>query len=284
MEKQIFFAEKGLTSTSANTIANWAKELVSQSDEFSFVDETIALISQPESPVRFGIKSTSDFEKVLEKKAKAYSLIAWLREAIKAKEELQNSYYGLEEYCKEFGLELPTKPILKTTLSEEEYYNSLSLKERNHYYALEAQVSVIGKFIHPNGPFAKARKELQKRVKNPIQTDYNGKDTIIHRFQPSVTEKEVNDEFFNLQRKHRSLQSQLNKIKFGCEQAINNSNIENSKEYSIACEEYCSKYEKINAEFEAYKAKRASKISALKIIIPDDLKDIYEEVANLAKD
>lgn len=91
----IYFSENGLTSTSANHIANLAKEyyqtLETKLDNIKFYDEKISLISSSDYKLlRGGItastleETTSDLYKI----ADAKSLIAWLREAIKAKDNL----------------------------------------------------------------------------------------------------------------------------------------------------------------------------------------------------
>ena len=45
---------------------------------------------------------------------------------------------------------------------------TLSVKEREEYYALETKCAVIGKFMYPDGSYSKARKELQQKIVLPV--------------------------------------------------------------------------------------------------------------------
>ena len=111
----IFFATdgKGLTSTSANHIANLAKEMISETDtvleEMTLYSTTVSLIGGDKPNVLNRGANDSDVEStitLLRRVAEAKSLIAWLREAIKAKERLLQELTDetLEEYAKEAGI------------------------------------------------------------------------------------------------------------------------------------------------------------------------------------
>lgn len=125
MKKAYFFAGddykgKCLTSSSANFIANMAKEWSAAEQDklnrISFLNADICLIGGQKSPVQIGM-SESDFDHLSDMAAKlvqAHGLQAWLREAIKAKEvELERiDRLTKSQMLNEFGIKLPAQPEL----------------------------------------------------------------------------------------------------------------------------------------------------------------------------
>ena len=89
------------------------------------------------------------------------SLIAYLREAIKAKDKLKQDLndYGADEIRK-FAEQEPKKD---EKLAFEQVLDTFSIKERNRYLELETKCAVIGKFIHPDGEYSEARKDFMDR-------------------------------------------------------------------------------------------------------------------------
>ena len=100
-----FFGEEGLTSTSANHIANIAKEyyqsLEAELDATNFIKEEIAIVGSIEKTETN--TGTPDILNAVDENIKniiaAKALIAWLREAIKLKNKLntQLSHYVSDE-------------------------------------------------------------------------------------------------------------------------------------------------------------------------------------------
>jgi hypothetical protein len=93
----VFFAENGLTSTSANHIANMAKESIADLERnissINFVTKSVSLIgTDAEHVVKRGW--SKDLLDTLPEKIKQItemkSLCAWLREAIKARDNMLN--------------------------------------------------------------------------------------------------------------------------------------------------------------------------------------------------
>lgn len=290
----IFFSTdgNGLTSTSANHIANMAKEMV-RDIESSLVDLTlystsVALIGNGSvNTIREGDKADTleEIRGKLHTVAKANSLIAWLREAIKAKERLldETATMTMEEYMKMKDITLPKAPERGKALTEDEYYASLSVDQRNRYYALEALASVLGKAIHPDGAVANAREELGKRIRNPRSVEGNGRDALIYEYLPTVTMAQVDEVYFKLQNEFRETQAALNAIKFECRKALKESEIEVQTAYAEAQAKYDSEWKRILAELTTYVKKHTREIGDYKIIIPQSLKGIYDEVTSLGK-
>ena len=291
MEKdKVFFGTEGITNTSANHIANLAKELYqSWENELSsikFYDETMNLIGSNESSILS--KGTTSLESIssrIEEIAQCKALIAYLREAIKARGCLQQEIRNLDltEYCELKSLELPKEPKKIEPLTENDYYGSLGIKERNAFYTLEAQCATLGKMIHPKGAIATARETLIQKMNTPCEATGMGRDTILYHYTPTVELSKVEEMFFSLQNKYRELQAQLNSMKYECQLAVEKSTSECNAKYTAAWQEYSVKVAALTKEMAQYKQDEEQKLGKLKIIIPDKLKPIYTIVSNLGK-
>lgn len=289
---EIFFSESGLTSTSANHIANLAKEQVRLLEESlnqaEFVNIECGLIgSSSRSEIQEGVDKDflDSLDNCLIKIAGAKSLIAWLREAIKARKRLldevdaQTSY----SYCEMNNIEYPEKPVLETAITEDDYVSELSVKERNRYYHLETICAVIGKYIHPDGRLADKRQELNKAISHKHRVDGTGRDAIIYTYIPSVSIDDVDSTFFQLQSKHREYQKELNSIKYKIEKAVSDDETNKRAEYRKALEKYNAEMAEIQAKLAEWKAVESQRISALKIVIPISLLPVYESIEALGK-
>ncbi len=170
MDKNIvFFGESGLTSTSANHVANLAKEYAQKQESWlnsvCFYSTKVGLI-ETGNMNRVGIgydgEELAAIPAKLEEVTKAKSLIAWLREAIKAREAMFEAVNkkDIEDWYKERGLEFFSAPSRPTPLTKDDIVATLNIKERNHIYMLKTKCSVIVKYIHSYGPFSTVRKKL----------------------------------------------------------------------------------------------------------------------------
>lgn len=298
MEKDlVFFKKEGeggvaLTSTSANHIANLAKEYIldleSRLSGISFLNVEASLIGTDTSNcIQIGTtKSTLDeIPMMLETVASAKSLIAWLREAIKAKDNIIKSIQNIsiEEWCKENEIEFPVLCNNEHVLTEEEYYNSLPIKERNRYYQLETIAATIGQYIHPTRGLSVARKNLKDRIQCPHEVQGTGRDSLIYSFTPSVSSEDVDNTFYELQRTHREVQAQLNSIKNDCKIAIEESTSKANAELAVKIEEYRDKKKNLDNLFKTWVDKKTAEYSKLKIAIPNSLIGIYTTITSLGK-
>lgn len=287
----VFFSENGLTSTSANHVANLAKEYVQNIEKdlnnTSFVNTSVTLIDSNNN-VTTSIGNDATFLELVETKlnkiSDAKSLIAWLREALKAKENLQAELnrLSLADWVKiEKNETLPEYPERDNYMTEDDYYASLNIKDRNRYYMLETQAAVYGKYIHPSGAFSKAREELSDKLNRPHEVKEDGRDTIIYNYNPSVEQSKVEDLFFKLQKDHRQVQAQLNGMKHECELALSANRISIDNKYKDELEKYSQVQTKYMSEFNLWIKKKIQEYASLKIAIPDNLKSIYNEVNSL---
>lgn len=301
MEKikdMVFFANENtegvkLSSTSANHIANLAKEYIqsveTQLNNVNFFNIEVALMGSIGGANTIQTGNTSEvlnsLQSLLGEVALAKSLIAWLREGIKAKENLIKDLQdiSLEDWCVENEITKPEIPNYGHILTETEYYASLPIKERNRYYQLETEAAVLGKYIHPDGHLSNARKELKDKLQHPHKVDGKGRDAIIYTYTPTINVAEIDHIFFELQKRYREVQAQLNAIKYNCEQAVNESTNRVNTEYVTASQKYQAELKDILGVFKTWKDKKSQEYSKLKIIIPNSLLVIYNTINSLGK-
>lgn len=294
----VFFKKEGeegvaLTSTSANHIANLAKEYIqgveTQLNNICFFDVRVALVGTlaDANIIQTGESSEvlDSLQSLLEGVAQAKSLIAWLREGIKAKENLMKGLQtiSLEDWCRENGMVKPETPNYGHVLTEVEYYASLPIKERNRYYQLETEAAVLGKYIHPDGHLSDARKKLKDKIYHPHKVDGKGRDALIYTYTPTTSIAIVDNVFYELQKKHREIQAQLNAMKYSCEQAINESTNKVNTEYMAASQKYQAELKDVLGAFKTWKDEKSQEYSKLKIVIPHSLLGIYNTINSLGK-
>lgn len=293
MEKDlIFFGSEGLTSTSANHIANLAKECVKSTNDrlarICFLDKYMSIVGKDgETCVQYGHNSTmlqrtfDDLNEV----ADANAFIAWLREAIKARESLLKEIeeLELEDYCEQNSIELPIKPSKEKAITREDYIATLSVKERNEILTLGAKAAVFGKYIHEDGKFAKARNEYMEKGNGFAELNERYTDLVVIRYDKTVTQKELDDVFFQLQSEYRKTQAELNAYNHKIDEAVRSDVMAKNSTYNKAYADYQAKVAEITKSFEEFKDKESKRLAGLKIIIPNNLLGIYEKINKLGK-
>jgi len=288
----VFFDKTGLTETSANYIANLAKETLKKDEAYiaaiSCVHKQVSLINNPTlSDVNLGYDE-DDFRRIpqtLERIMSVKSLIAWLREAIKEKEHMhqvvedKENMTFIEEWYKAHRRE--EKEIPKP-LTEQTYLDTLPIAERCKMFSLQTQAAVIGKVIHEKGALAKARDEMYRVKRAPSELVRSGVNNLMYYYEPSLDEAVVDEVFFALQKKHREIQAELNTYLHKQSEAIRQSEIEYAQQMQAKREaEDIDNDMRYNA-WKEHSKKRHRDISALKIVIPDRLRPIYEEIQHTA--
>jgi hypothetical protein len=282
----IFFGKDGLTQTSANHIANLCKEAYLQLEKelagIGFYSSTVRLIgSGQESLLKQGTKDISWIPTHLDKVAKYKSLIAWLREAIKASENLFKEVEEMD--YSDFGIEEPERPVKEDAITENDVIATWNIKQRNRYYYLDTLCAQIGQYIHPNGTFSEARNRMYDVINEPHKVSGSGRDTVIYSYEPTMDSSEVDSMFMELQNQYRSYQAELNSMKHSIETAIQDDRNKKNSEYAKAFQEYSIKAKDAQNILECKRLELQKEIQDMKIIIPDSLKPVYEEVSALGK-
>ena len=290
---EVFFGPPGLTSTSANYMANIAKEKIVSNEaklkNLNFVTTTVDIVGSPADSgktISRGYKEEelAEVRTLLSEIADMNAFCAWVREAIKAKEaEIKDvTERSFDDWLKENGLSLE-RPVSAANPTEDDIMEEMNIRERNEYLQLEATAATIGKYIHPDGVYSKAREELHNRTMKPYSTEGTGKETLIYSYVPSIDQQKVDDLFFELQEWHRTNEQQLNRIKYEIKRKLGKKTIEQNRKYESECEAYHVKYQAYHSQFKAWQVEESARISLMKIVIPEDLQTIYDNISRLEK-
>lgn len=286
--ENVFLTEgKGITSTSANYLANIAKETLKQAESqlnnLSFVTQEVELINGTKKVLRRGRTSVNS-ESLLKRIANMHSFIAWIREAIKFKDSLLEEIKNLNSKrfaAEKFNLELPQCEETKDLLTENDIISEMNIKERNQYLTLEAFASTFGEYIHPEGKISNAREEVLFRTQLPCEVNGEGRDMVIYTYTPEISVSEIDSSFMNLQSQYREYERQLNAIKFSIKEKLNKRNLEINLYNKKVKEDYDRKSSIFLEELSNRVRVEQERISKLKIIIPEKLQDTYEYLESL---
>lgn len=293
----VFFENGFMTSTEAQNICNIAKEAVTNEHErlsaVSFYDTEIASIISPEAFIKTKISPNdiSWISESLDKIGRYNALNAWLKEAIKAKEEAMAEVDTMDVTTLDFYEDYikPEEPTIGyNSFDEEQVMSEWSADKLNRYYTLNSEAAVIGKYIHDSGAIAKARKDLVNKMANPSTVSGQGRETIVYKYIPSVDTEVVEGIYMSLLAKHRKLNAELNSLKAEIKETINKKNIEASiafrdkhTEWEYKISEYYSLVKQRDAKINEYKISEKERISKLKINVPSSLMDTYKEIKAL---
>ena len=304
-----FFDVKGVTSTSANYLSNITKEIIKSYvvfDDISFETTSVRDFRENDGKVfivnmGISVNDFNDLNQKLENKAKLNSLIAWFREAIKARESQMEKIESMnfEDWMKDekniddlkFGFEIPEyKDEDYKHITQEEYIeNNFSVKEMNRYFYLQSMSSSLGKFIHPNGAYAKA-KELIEKHHGTSYVQETPSANMLYSIVASVPIEKIQAKFFELQDKQREFQKQLNEILFSVEKAVTKHNdMQDAKlhQFNLEKQEIENKIRaeelKYKKEFAQWKVDELNRLRSLKIVIPNELDEIYQFVTSYGK-
>lgn len=292
----VFFKDGFLTSTEAQNICNVANEVIARLTEHlnsvQFYNTSITSIVSSDNEVCAG-RGTTDItwiQDAIIKIGKYNSLIAWLKEAIKNKEEAigEISSMSLQEWSEFKYYPNPISPSRKTTVTREDVIRNLEATELNKYFTLQSKAAAIGKFIHESGSISRAKVMLGKVLAEPNKISGTGRDTVVYKYTPSVNVDDVDNMFLSLMSEHRNLNAQLNFIKAKAAEEANKQNIANEQEYQKARTAYSKEYndwldktEDLQSRFNQYIITEKEKISKLKINVPDFLMETYKSIKAL---
>lgn len=284
---KVFFAEKGITSTSANHVSNKGKELLKSEqavlDNINFVNTTASLLSGGESRTITKGMNADSFEsmhKTIAKIANLNAMSAWIHEAIKAKTEILEYVQSLsiDKWAKDQNIELPNAPIKEFPIVESDVIGTWDVAKRNKYYVYESYCSLVGKFIHPKGAFYEAKAQMNNAAQNPNKVEGSGRDAIIYSYEPSMPISDVNVEYNWLSTELRHKEAEFNKMKQEIIDAITEDKLAKAQKFNDAYAKYIDTMESIRNKFDMWKTKAVKEVSALKIYLPQGPKQTYDEI------
>lgn len=305
-----FSPKDGITMSEANHIANMTKEIA----EVSSAKVQNIVSSRDEitiDTVRYTLKEfTKPEDKDFSLPGSLFGLSAWLRQAIKAKEEALNIISDAN--LNNFGNEQPKRSHTAPNKAEFNFPTVpmdidikfpfgtiLSIPEYAEYLALEAKAAFLGKAIHQNAPVDRVRNEILNW--QPISfMKFDGAERLVTRTK-LFTEDEINTLYFKLQAEHREVEGKLNwyKAKIKNDAVILKSKAtaeytalynEAQSKYSEAMRQYNDAEREFDKQFTLWSAealqtrKEVQKLfSSYRIIIPQHFQEIYEYVLDIMK-
>lgn len=292
-ENKVFFGESGITSTSATYLCNIARELLkdieSSLNSISFITEEVTLFGS-ENKIRtkegYNLSELSDLDSKLTKAAQLKAFIAWMSEGIKAKdvESERLKEYTLSDFTKDFP-EYIVQRSENSTLDINYGLGKLNISERVKYLFSEALTSSIGKYIHNNGALRKAYSELLNIAHNKVNITTEAKDSIVVVTNkiPSVDTKEVEKIMLKYQDLRRENEKVLNSLKSKVKDYDHEYQMYLNLEQKVDVESYKEDMEIVRSKYNEYVLNKRSEIENFKIIIPDELRDIYNTLHTLSK-
>ena len=294
----IYFGRSGLTSTSANHVSAMAGVMVQSIEQrlagLRLYEKTIRVIGDAAVTVESVNNLLPEISDGVKRICKANALIAWLREAVKERENAQQHVQSLtlDEWMKQQGIEKPAtpEPPIMPRINFEDYATildtGLTVKEYNRFVELNSALSVYGEMIHNKGLLTNQKNKLAKIMQNPTEVAANGRDTIITSYNVDVNvTTDLDIIYTNLQADYRKLQAEKNGIEakfstLAMEYQTRKMEAWKAEKlvYDAELSRVTSEIVGIHAKMQEWKKQRLDEIAALRIIIPDDLRPIYEEL------
>lgn len=285
-----FLGTEGRTATSANHLCNLAKEHYQHLEKMltnqSLVTKTVSIVGQgnPNTLIN-GITDLSPMQKALKEIAQCKALIAYFREGIKAKENLENR---VENYGSEKPQFTELFPEREAYLTEEDIMATWPLEKRVRYYALEARAATYGQYIHPGQAFAEQRATFHKALVGESIIKERDNYVLIYENKPTLSLDEVESTFFDMQNTHREAEAELNSLKQEIKDTLTADKLQKDNAYAVAYQKYIAANEAYHDNLKAIALADANKrtelsktVSKLKILIPDNLKDMIKKLENL---
>lgn len=291
----VYFSNEGLTSTTANYYANIAKELQMAASErlnnVQMYNTSVAVIGSNEKQLMSaGLRNLTFINTDLPHLASLNAFCAWVREAIKEKEEQARDVRQLtiEQWAERMGIKLPewpSHPKDPEVITEQDVMNTWDINKRNKYLRLEAFAATYGKYIHPDGAFSKARKRAHEVVNKPITKEGVGRDMVLYYSDLTVDPQIIDATFMSLQDQYRSYEKELNQMKAELKESVNDLTRKAYEKYQLDVAHwkeqqklYSSELGKLQSEWVKWRTDELERISQLKITIPDALKDIFRVI------
>ena len=293
-----FTTEEGMTSTSAQHVSAMANVMVQDIKQhimgLRLYEKSIRVIGDAEVTVETVNNTLPEIAESVKQICKANALIAWLREAVKEREQAQKyvSDMSLDDWMKKQGIEKPAmpQPPQMPRINFQDYNTildtGLTVKEYNRFVELNSALAVYGEMIHEKGLLTRQKSELARIMQNPTEVKESGRDTIITTYKVDVNiSADIDNLYTELQSEYRKLQAEKNGIEAKFSNLAMDYQTRKNDEWKAAKSQYDRDLQKVNSELvgiqtqmQEWKKQRLEELAALKIIIPDALKPLYKEL------
>lgn len=293
-----FTTEEGMTSTSAQHVSAMANVMVQDIKQhimgLRLYEKSIRVIGDAEVTVETVNNTLPEIAESVKRICKANALIAWLREAVKEREQAQKyvSDMSLDDWMKKQGIEKPAvpQPPQMPRINFQDYNTildtGLTVKEYNRFVELNSALAVYGEMIHEKGLLTRQKAELARIMQNPTEVKESGRDTIITTYKVDVNiSADIDNLYTELQSEYRKMQAEKNGIEAKFSNLAMDYQTRKMDEWKAAKAQYDRDLQKVNSELVGiqtqmndWKKQRLEELAALKIIIPDALKPLYKEL------
>lgn len=293
-----FTTEEGMTSTSAQHVSAMANVMVQDIKQhimgLRLWEKSIRVIGDVECKVETVNNTLPEIAEGVKRICKANALIAWLREAVKEREQAQKYVQdmSLDKWMELQGIEKPASPVppRMPTINFQDYKTildtGLTVKEYNRFVELNSALAVYGDMIHDKGLLTRQKNELARIIQNPTEVKESGRDTIITTYKVDVNiSADIDNLYTKLQSEYRKLQAEKNGIEAKFSNLAMDYQTRKNDEWKAAKAQYDRDLQKVNSELvgiqtqmKDWKKQRLEELAALKIIIPDALKPLYKEL------
>ena len=294
----IYFGEEGMTSTSAQHVSAMANVMVQDVKQhlmgLRLYEKSIRVIGDVECKVEEVNNTLPEISEGVKQICKANALIAWLREAVKEREQAQQYIQDmtLDKWMELQGIEKPASPVppMMPKINFQDYKTiidtGLSVKEYNRFVELNSALAVYGEMIHDKGLLTRQKNELARILQNPTEVKESGRDTIITTYKVDVNVAvDIDKLYTELQSDYRKLQAEKNGIEAKFSNLAMDYQTRKMEEWKAAKSQYDRDLTRVNSELvgiqtrmQEWKKQRLEELAALKIIIPNDLKALYKEL------
>ena len=294
----IYFGEEGMTSTSAQHVSAMANVMVQDIKQhimgLRLYEKSIRVIGDVECKVEEVNNTLPEISEGVKQICKANALIAWLREAVKEREQAQQYIQDmtLDKWMELQGIEKPASPVppMMPKINFQDYKTildtGLSVKEYNRFVELNSALAVYGEMIHDKGLLTRQKNELARIMQNPTEVKESGRDTIITTYKVDVNVSvDIDKLYTELQSEYRKLQAEKNGIEAKFSNLAMDYQTRKMEEWKAAKAQYDRDLTRVNSELvgiqtqmQEWKKQRMEELAALKIIIPNDLKALYKEL------
>ena len=293
-----FGTEEGMTSTSATHVSAMANVMVQDIKQhimgLRLYQKSIRVIGDAEVTVETVNNTLPEIAESVKRICKANALIAWLREAVKEREQAQKYVQdmSLDKWMELQGIEKPASPVppMLPKINFQDYKTildtGLTVKEYNRFVELNSALAVYGDMIHDKGLLTRQKNELARIMQNPTEVKESGRDTIITTYKVDVNVSvDIDNLYTQLQSEYRKLQAEKNGIEAKFSNLAMDYQTRKMDEWKAAKAQYDRDLTAINSQLVGYdtqmkewKKQRLEELAALKIIIPNDLQPLYKEL------
>ena len=294
----IYFGEEGMTSTSAQHVSAMANVMVQDVKQhlmgLRLYEKSIRVIGDVECKVETVNNTLPEISDGVKQICKANALIAWLREAVKEREQAQQYIQDmtLDKWMELQGIEKPASPVppMMPKINFQDYKTildtGLTVKEYNRFVELNSALAVYGEMIHDKGLLTRQKNELARILQNPTEVKESGRDTIITTYKVDVNVAvDIDKLYTELQSEYRKLQAEKNGIEAKFSNMAMAYQTRKMEEWKAAKAQYDRDLTRVNSELvgiqtqmQEWKKQRLEELAALKIIIPNDLKALYRSL------